>query len=468
MKTAVLDESDLAELRDRIRRRAGLIFPESRMPDLEAGIRRAMTSTGTGDIRAFAQRLETEAAVFDTLIANLTVGETYFFREPAQFEVLRRRVLPDLRRGLADGAKLRIWSAGCASGEEPYSLAILLEEQGLAEQATVLGTDVSRPALQRAREASYGIWSLRGSPGATASPNFERRGDHFVVDPRLRRRVEFRYLNLAESTYPSPENGTAEVDLLLCRNVMIYFGIETVRQVAQRFYQCLKPGGWLITGPSDPPLWDCAPFRTRVTDGCVVYQREDAAVDGMQLRPVPIAFPALVRAELIAAERFPDLPALPPDPPFEEPTAPSPVPADGDFHAVVEQVRRLADSGNSLAAEQAAIASLREFPLCPELHYLHAIVCVELGRAEAAITSLRRVLYIDPTLALAHFMLASVQLRAGRRDEAQRSYQAVLASCSGRSPDDLLPLSEGEPVRGLIASVQAQLRSMEFGAGATR
>jgi len=468
MKTATLDESGLAELRDRIRRRAGLNFPESRMPDLEAGIRRAMTSAGTGDIRAFAQRLETEAAVFDTLIANLTVGETYFFREPAQFEVLRSRVLPDLRRGLSDGAKLRIWSAGCASGEEAYSLAILLEEQGLAEQATVLGTDISRAFLQRAREASYGIWSLRGSPGATASPNFERRGDHFVVNPRLRRRVEFRYLNLAERAYPSPENGTADVDLILCRNVMIYFDMETVRQVAQRFYQCLKPGGWLIAGPSDPPLWDCAPFRTRVTDGCVVYQREDAAVNGMQPRPVPIAFPAPVRAELVAAESFPDVPALPLDPPFEEPTAPSPVPAGSDLDAVVEQVRRLADSGNSLAAEQAAIVSLREFPLSPDLHYLHAIVCVELGRSEVAIASLRRVLYIDPTLALAHFMLASILLRAGRPDEAQRSYQAVLASCSGRSPDDLLPLSEGEPVRGLIASVQARLRSMESGAGAMR
>ncbi len=466
MKTAMLDEPGLAALRDRIRRRAGLNFPESRLPDLEAGIRRTMASTGAGDIAAFANRVETEAAVFDALIANLTVGETYFFREPAQFEVLRNRVLPDLRRGLSDGAKLRIWSAGCASGEEPYSLAILLEEQGLAEQATILGTDVSRVALQRAREASYGIWSLRGSPGATASPNFERDGDRFLVNARLRRRVAFRYLNLAESSYPSPGSGTANVDLILCRNVMIYFDAETVRQVAQRFYQALKPGGWLITGPSDPPLWDCAPFRTRVTGGCVVYQREDAAATEAPSHAVPTAFPTPIPAAPVAAEIFPDVPVLPPDPLFEAP--PSPLPVAVDLDALIEQVRHLADTGNTPAAEQAAIDALRQFPLSPELHYLHAIVCAERGRPDAAIAALRRVLYIDPTLALAHFTLASILLRAGRRDEAQRSYQATLTSCCGQSPDDPLPLSEGEPVRSLTASVQAQLRAMETGAGAVR
>jgi chemotaxis protein methyltransferase CheR len=462
MKTAMFDQTGLADLRDRIRRRAGLTFPESRLPDLEAGVRRAMASAGTGDIHAFARRVEAEPAVFDTLIGNLTVGETYFFREPAQFEVLRNQVLPDLRRGLADGAKLRVWSAGCASGEEPYSLAILLEEQGLAELATVLGTDVSRAALQRAREASYGIWSLRGSPGATASPNFERRGDRFVVNARLRRRVEFRYLNLAEGSYPSPESGIADVDLILCRNVMIYFDAETVRQVAQRLYRSLRPGGWLLTGPSDPPLWDCAPFRTRVTGGCVVYQREDAAADQVQPPATPVAFPGPFHPAPIPAEAFPDVPALP----SEEPAVP--VAVESDLPAVIDRVRRLADSGNSAAAEQAAVDELRQFPLSAELHYLHAIVCAELGRSEAAIAALRRVLYIDPTLALAHFMLASVLLRAGRRAEAQRSYQAALATCSAQAPDDLLPLSEGEPVRSLIASAQAQLRSMESGAGAVR
>ncbi len=440
MKTALRDEPGLAELRERIRRRAGLNFPESRLSDLEAGIRRAMASTGAGDIATFANRVETEAAVFAVLIENLTVGETYFFREPAQFEVLRNRVLPDLRRGLSDGAKLRVWSAGCASGEEPYSLAILLEEQGLAEQATILGTDVSRAALQRAREASYGIWSLRGSPGATASPNFERHGDRFVVNARLRRRVAFRYLNLAESSYPSPESGTANVDLILCRNVMIYFDTETVRQVAERFYQSLKPGGWLITGPSDPPLWDCAPFRTRVTGGCVVYQREDAAATEAQPRPAPIEFPTPLPAAPVAAGIFPDVPVLSPDPPFEAPTPPSAVVAAGDLDALIAQVRHLADTGNAPAAEQAAIDALRQFPLSPELHYLHAIVCAERGRSDAAIAALRRVLYIDPTLALAHFTLASILLRAGRQDEARRSYQAALTSCSGQSPDDPLPL----------------------------
>jgi chemotaxis protein methyltransferase CheR len=460
MKTAMLEESGLAELRERIRRRAGLNFPESRLPDLEAGIRRAMAHAGTGDIHSFAQRVDTDAAVFDALIGNLTVGETYFFREPAQFEVLRNRVLPDLRRGLANGGRLRVWSAGCASGEEVYSLAILLEEQGMADLATILGTDISRAALQRARAASYGIWSLRGSPGATASPNFERHGDRFVVNARLRRRVDFRYLNLAEGAYPSPENGTAEVDLILCRNVMIYFDAETVRRVARRFHRSLKPGGWLLAGPSDPPLWDNAPFRTRVTDGCVLYQRDDSAPEEA---PAPFVFPTPVRAETVVAETVPDMSPPMPAPPIEAPEVPAAAPAESALPSVIEAVRSLADAGNAQAAAQAAIDALRDFPLCPELHHLHAVVCMEIGRSEAAIASLRRVLYIDPTLAVAHFMLASVLRRAGRRDEAQRAYQAALAACAAQSPDEVLPLSDGAPVRSLIASIQAQLQSLEGG-----
>jgi chemotaxis protein methyltransferase CheR len=460
MKTATIDQSGLADLRERVRRRAGLSFPESRLGDLEAGIRRAMAHTGSGDIHSFTQRVDSDAAVFDALIGNLTVGETYFFREPAQFEALRNRVLPDLRRGLAGGGRLRVWSAGCASGEEPYSLAILLEEQGLSEQSSVLGTDISRKALQRAREGSYGIWSLRGSPGATASPNFERRGDRFVVHERLRRRVEFRYLNLAEGLYPSPDNGTAVVDLILCRNVMIYFDPETVRQVARRFYQALKPGGWLITGPSDPPLWDCAPFRTRVTGGCVLYQRQDPTT---QEAPAPVSFSTPIPAEPFA-ETVPDLPAPATMLAAEEPPIPAPASPESELPAVIASVRRLADGGQALIAEQAAIDALRQFPLAPELHYLHAVVSTELGRTEAAIASLRRVLYIDPGLALAHFMMASMLRRAGRREEAQRAYQAARTACTAQSPDDVLPLSDGEPVRSLIASVETQLKTFEAGA----
>jgi chemotaxis protein methyltransferase CheR len=128
---------------------------------------------------------------------------------------------------------------------------------------------------------------------------------------------------------------------------------------------------------------------------------------------------------------------------------------------VIGAVRRLADSGDALAAEQAVVDALRSHPLSPDLHYLHAVVCAERGKTEAAIVSLRRVLYIDPNLALAHFMLASVQRRAGRLDEAQRSYQAALGACSAQPPDAALALSDGETVRSLAASAEAQLRSME-------
>jgi CheR methyltransferase, SAM binding domain len=143
MKPPSLTEAEVGTLRDLIRARAGLAFPQTRLRDLEAGIHRTMTNCGIADIDRFADLLETDDGVIDALIANITVAETYFFREPAQFNVIRPQVLPDLRRRLPSDAQMRIWSAGCASGEEPYSLAILMEEEGLAKRR--LFTDIVMP-----------------------------------------------------------------------------------------------------------------------------------------------------------------------------------------------------------------------------------------------------------------------------------------------------------------------------------
>ena len=164
-------------------------------------------------------------------MAEITIGETYFFRDSAQFALLRDRVLPDLfspARLRAHDAPIRIWSAGCASGEEPYSLAILLHQLGWSSRAQVFGTDVSRPLLRQARQAQYSRWSLRGVPEEIVATYFKRSGDRFVLLPAIARAVEFRYLNLADAGYPSPQSGVWGMDLILCRNVLIYFAADRV------------------------------------------------------------------------------------------------------------------------------------------------------------------------------------------------------------------------------------------------
>ncbi len=141
--------------------RTGLKFLPSRHDSAELGMRQAMARAGISDASRYHALLLGSPAAFDDLVCELAVGETYFFREPAQFEFIRHEVLPEFRRRRPE-ATIRVWSAACASGEEAYSLAILLEEEGLAAQAQILATDISHRSLARARQGTYTTWSLRG------------------------------------------------------------------------------------------------------------------------------------------------------------------------------------------------------------------------------------------------------------------------------------------------------------------
>src|SRR5262245_61765642 len=145
--------------------RTGLAFAPTRRESVELSIRRVMARAGLADLDRYHALLAENAAALDDLLGELTVGETYFFREPAQFDFLRREVLPDIRRRRRLQHPLRAWSAGCATGEEAYSLAVLFLQEGIGDGARLLATDISRTALARARRGGYTDWSLRG-PGA--------------------------------------------------------------------------------------------------------------------------------------------------------------------------------------------------------------------------------------------------------------------------------------------------------------
>ncbi|MFP2934804.1 CheR family methyltransferase, partial [Pyxidicoccus sp. 3LG] len=249
-----------------VEERAGLA-PPSCPAAAEEGIARAMARAGlTDDFEAYRVRLLEDAAALDDLLIELTVGETYFFRTPEHFEHLRRVVLPELRERHGPEYVARLWSAACSSGEEPYSLAALLMAEGWGEHMAVYATDVSRGALGRARQAWYGEWSLRGPWADRIRPHLRAEGRKYQLSPEVQRRVRFSYLNLALDTWPSPDSGIWKLDVIFCRNVLIYFNAATVEAVARRLHDALADGGYLFTGPSDPPLGALAPLEPVLTE----------------------------------------------------------------------------------------------------------------------------------------------------------------------------------------------------------
>jgi len=455
--------------------RTGLSFPSGSRARAEAGIARAMARVGLADVARYGELIQARAEALDDLLVELTVGETYFFREPAQFTVIRGTVLPDIRRRRGPTHAIRAWSAGCASGEEAYSLAIVLAEQGVGEPAHVRGTDISRAALAKARAATYGAWSLRGEGTALAQPYLRRAGERWVVNERIRGRVRFEHLNLALDVYPSCTTGIWGMDLILCRNVLIYFDAHTVRHVARRLYESLAMGGWLITGPSDPLLIEGAPYETVATDAGVFYRRGPEA-DVAPLPPSPLTdlpptpAPAVVAFAAAVAEAPPDVPALVGEARLAL--------ARGDYHGAVRltrdlpfdsaaallHVRALANLG-SAEAELACAAALDCHPLLPELHYLQALLLLDLGRDAEAAQSVRRVLYLDRSLAVAHLTLGTILRRRGERDGARRAYRNARDLCRARPADEVVPLTEGERAGRLAEAAEVELALLDATGG---
>jgi chemotaxis protein methyltransferase CheR len=406
-------------------------------------------------------------------------------------------VLPELRTSHAFEVGLRVWSAGCASGEEPYSLAILLDEEGWGERAYLLATDISRAALAKARRATYGTWSLRGEGARFARPYLKPRGSLFTLDEKIRRRVYFECLNLALDVYPSFATNTWGMNLILCRNVLIYFDRDTVRAVVRRLYESLAPGGWLITASVDPPLTEHAPFEPVLTDAGVFFRRP--GLDQVPASPLPGKPEArnpkseTIRAVSDFEVRISDFPAQrevgPPPSPLTTPPDGTPVslspPLDaraearaafgrGDYERAAEwtagltadveastlHVRALANV-DAVRADQACAGAVGRHPLSAELHYLHAVLLVALHRDDEAARALRRVLYLDRTLAIAHFTLGAVQERRGDQGAARRAYRKAQELASARPPEELVPLSDGEPAGRLAEAAATQLAVLE-------
>lgn len=261
----------------------GLRFPKERWRDLERGIRSAAPEFGFKDTPSCIHWLLSAPLTksqIEILASHLTIGETYFFRDKKVFEILEQHILPEfLRLRQASEKRLRIWSAGCCTGEEPYSIAILLSQiipEWKDWNITILATDINPCFFQKASGGVYNEWSFRETPLWIKERYFERREDGcFEILPFIRKMVTFSYLNLAEDTYPSPFNNTNAMDLIFCRNVLMYFDTEHEKNVIQNLYRSLVEGGWLIVSPSETSHLLFSQFVTVNFPEVVIYKKDD-------------------------------------------------------------------------------------------------------------------------------------------------------------------------------------------------
>ena len=276
----VLSDAHFAQLRTLLAELAGLVFDETRRDSMAFSISERLRETHAADVSSYLSLLN-QPTERQALLDEVTIQETHFFRNPPQIRALRAHVLPELLRHAAThGRRLRIWSAGCSTGEEAYSLAMLLRELlGSAQgwDVKVIATDISERALETARAGRYSGRAVQMVGPTDLARFFTPVSGAFEVRPEVRELVEFRHHNLV--TEPPPFDVTESADLVLCRNVTIYFSRETTRALMQRLHRCLRDGGYLFLGHSET-LWQVSQdFRLVALgsgqDAAFVYRRLD-------------------------------------------------------------------------------------------------------------------------------------------------------------------------------------------------
>jgi chemotaxis protein methyltransferase CheR len=271
----MLAEQDFAYIRDLVRDRAAIVLEPGKEYLAETRLDPVVRRAGLGSVSELVAQLraDEDPILHEQVVDALTTNETSFFRDVYPFESLRTHVLPDLIERKALSRSLFIWSAGCSSGQEPYSVAMLIREDfpELADwQVSILGTDVSVAMLERARGGRYGqIEVNRGLPAHLLVKYFRRTGVGWQIDASIRSMVRFRHQNLV-----APWPSLPPMDLVLMRNVMIYFDVDTKQAILARVRDALAPHGYLLLGTSETTLHLDDTFRRHAVGPTGWYRRE--------------------------------------------------------------------------------------------------------------------------------------------------------------------------------------------------
>jgi chemotaxis protein methyltransferase CheR len=507
--TGPLDRVQLDAFRDVVAGRLGLQLDDGKLDLVADVLGERLAALGDPPLDAYLARLAAgDEAEVGALAERLTVGETYFFRNRNDLDAFLHAVIPARLEARARERRLRIVSAGCSSGEEPYTLAMLLLGVPALEgwDVRIQGFDVNPAAVARARAARYGEWSLRQTSAEARARFFRRERGGVRVADEVRALVELEERNLVAEDPRFWQPGT--LDVVFCRNVTMYLSPEITRRIVARVARALAPGGVLFLGHAETLRGVSSAFHLRNTHGTFYYQLRGGAEEPLQparAAPAPAAEPALaaplpeggwVEAIRRASERVAHLAAArPPGAPGAAPTpAPLPAPApwrpaaspaavasellreerfaealaalgaapierETDRDALLVRAVLLTVSGDPREAERVCARLLELDELNAEAHYVMAL-CREHARDPAGAASHDHyACYLDPTFAMPRLHLGLMASRAGEREGARRELARALVLLAAEEGSRILLLGGGFRREALVGLCSAELRA---------
>ncbi|MET0210418.1 MAG: CheR family methyltransferase [Burkholderiaceae bacterium] len=372
-------------------------------------------------------------AGLDALAAELTVGETFFFRHPEQFDALRTDVLPAWIRRSPPPRRLRALSAACASGEEAYTLAIAMQRAGLTLQGVdwdITAFDLNPAAVAKAVAARYGAWSLRATPASMRDAWFQREGDLHVPIATIRSRVRFEVRNIAlpDASFWSP----GAFDIIFCRNMLMYLEPATLQAAIRHLATALAPGGTLFLGHADTLRGYTDQLVLRQAHGCFFYQRADEAAPITPAWPFPFPGPDAADRARTPAAGSPPPPALPTAAPDET--------------ALLNEAMLLIEAGqidDGLRACARLMTPEAPAALQAEVFFIQALAMEERGELPAAEWNHQRAAAKDAGFAMPHLRMGLMARRRGELVAARRELRHALALLDGESAERMRRFAGG-------------------------
>ena len=390
--------------------------------------------TDLGAYAAFLQAASPSSRrEWDQLASLLTTGETFFFRGKAHMDALRNQILPNLIQNREVHRSLRIWSAGCSSGEEAYSIAILLDELLCKRHnwsVKLLATDIDVEALSKARRGVYTDWSFRKVDPIIQEKYFRRVGNAWELDPQIKKMVTFERLNLLTDAFPDSMVG--KMDLIICRNVFIYFSGEDVASIIKKFGSSLRDGGYLLAGHGELQGQDTAPLVKRTFADAMVLQRNDSRLCD---EPSVAPFVAIERkGRRLDRGGFSQASVHQSAGPSPQPQSPAAVTLSDD---AIEKFEALIQHGSNVAGLEKAMLLAGENPGDARVCSLIAQGHANFGNHKEAIAWCQKAMAVDSFAVDPQYLLANIAEAEGRHDEAKSFLRKVIYLDSSHVPAQL-------------------------------
>ena len=477
-----LGYGDLLRFRQLILDKTGQSFPDTRQLELEVGVKRAFAASTCRDLDEFYRLLLDPvdgAAELERFVNSLTVNESHFLRDAAQMDALRNHVLPDIIKRRSFIRTMRIWSAGCSTGEEPYSIAMMLYDllPNVSEWSiTILGTDINTQALNRARVGLYTDMSFREERAKKWKNRFFiPRENRFEIVPEIRRMITFNTLNLSGDTFPSYETNTMLMDLILCRNVTIYFKEELTRRLVGKFYNALVDEGWLVVGHSEHSLGAYRQFQIHNFPDAILYQRvqspNNQEVDWLELEKalkVNVRPATPVAASSAKVRTLPVTAALSEEDRKEALQRVAEWMENGEVDRALTKLLDMekndredpelcvllgkvyADKGEWKNAEEWCRKTIKRHKLSRDAHYILALVYQHQGVIDEALGEMKKAVYIDASFILGHVGLAELYHIQKQIPPALKSLDNARKFLSQGMPEDVVESSNGITKRVLL------------------